>query len=47
MTVRGRILAIRLSEKLGKTPDLAEKAGVEIDFKKAGSHSDAEKNLSE
>ena len=47
MTVRGRILAIRLSEKLGKTPDFTEKAGVEIDFKKAGSHSDTEKNLSE
>lgn len=47
MTVRGRIMAIRLSEKLGKAPDFAEKAGVEIDFKKAGSNSDAEKNLSE
>ena len=47
MTARERILAIRLSEKLGKAPDFAKKVGVKVDFKKAGSHPDTKTNLSE
>lgn len=47
MTARERILAIRLSEKLGKAPDFAKKVGVRVDFKKVRSDSDSKANLSE
>ncbi len=33
MSVKERLLAIRLSKKLKKHPDYAEKLGVKIDFK--------------
>lgn len=47
MSVRGRVLAIRLSEKLKGNPAFAEKVGVEVAFKKVRSASDVKKNLSE
>ncbi len=47
MSVRGRVLAIRLSEKLKGNPAFAEKVGVEVAFKKDRSALGTKENLSE
>ena len=47
MTAKGRILAIKLSEKLKKNSAFAEKVGVEIDFKEIRSAVRFTKNVSQ
>lgn len=42
MTVRGRILAIRLAEKVGRQNDYAERIGIVVELKKRNKNCAAE-----